>query len=290
MNELPDLDSLFVYDDPEGSELRLTPLLERDLPIPYRAELLSRIARCQGLLRRFDEAHKTLDAGHALEPDDASSRIRLALERGRLHNSAGDKAAARPFFLLAFDVASAAHEDALAIDAAHMLGIIGGRDESLDWSHRAIAIAESSNDPKAQRWLASLYNNTGWTHHDAGEYEAALELFRKAHELRQQQPELERVARWCIGRCLRSLGRLDDAYHIQQELYAEYAGGGEGYVEEELAEIALARGNQAEAVPWFKAAHEKLSSDPWLQADQPYRLARLAQLAGVPVSTGPAGQ
>ena len=114
------------------------------------------------------------------------ARIRVELERGRAHNGipgATDpeadarKQRARPFFLRAYELARNSGQDALALDAAHMMGIIEPPDEALRWSHQAIALAEQAEDPRARGWLGPLYNNTGWTYHDLGEYERALELF-----------------------------------------------------------------------------------------------------------------
>lgn len=52
------------------------------------------------------------------------------------------------------------------------------------------------------------------------------------------------VARWCVARVLRELGRVDEALAIQRELRAahERAGTSDPYVDEEIAacEAALA--------------------------------------------------
>jgi Tfp pilus assembly protein PilF len=40
--------------------------------------------------------------------------------------------------------------------------------------------------------LAALYNNIGWTLHERGEYDRALELFEKAVPLREPE-RLERL-------------------------------------------------------------------------------------------------
>ena len=69
---------------------------------------------------------------------------------------------------------------------------------------------------------------------------------------------------------------------MQRELAAENAKAGEedGYVYEELAEIALARGDRAAAAPWAAKAHALLREDAWLAATEPARLKRLAALGG----------
>ena len=53
----------------------------------------------------------------------------------------------------------------------------------------------------------------------------------------------------------------------------------DGYVYEELAEIALARGDRAAAQPWAAKAYALLKDDAGLQANEAARLARLAEIA-----------
>lgn len=97
MSSPPDA-GLWDYDDPAGSEARLSERLAALAGEPaLRAELLTQIARAQGLQRRFDDGQRTLDEAAAqlahLPPRVAS---RYVLERGRLHRSAGQPDAARP--------------------------------------------------------------------------------------------------------------------------------------------------------------------------------------------------
>ena len=90
-----------------------------------------------------------------------------------------------------------------------------------------------------------------------------------------------RVARWTVARGLRSLGRLDEAETMQRALADELqaANAPDGYVFEELAEIALARGDRAAAQPWAAKAIALLGGDADLRANDAARLARLADLA-----------
>jgi len=170
-----------------------------------------------------------------------------------------------------------------------MLGIAAPPALRLDWNLKALAISERAADPRVRRWLAPLYNNIGQTHLERGDYAQALDAFRQAlpaYEARGD-PGNVRSARWMIARAERSLGALDDAERAQRELLAEYDRIGEpdGYVYEELAEIALARGDAAGAGPWAAKAHAALKDDPDLRANEPARLARLAAIAA---GAGPA--
>src|SRR5262249_51222497 len=163
--------------------------------------------RCQGLQRHFDEAHQTLNqVVLMLHEDSIRAWLRYLLERGRVFNSAGERDQARPLFRRAWELGLAAgsSEAFYTIDAAHMLGIIGSVEEQLIWDRAAMVLAEESDDPRANGWLGSLYNNIGWTYHDSGDYEQALDYFRRALQFRQEQGRAEetRIARWCVGRAL----------------------------------------------------------------------------------------
>ena len=206
--------------------------------------------------RRFEEAHSILDEAEALlDTAGPLAEIRYQLERGRLHNSSGEKAPARGAFQQAWEAARAAGAagfavDAEAVDAAHMLAIAAATPaERIRWNERALALAGASADERAQRWQASLLNNLGWARHDGGDYEAALALFERALTERQKRgPHREtRVARWCVARCLRSLGRLEEALAQQRALLAEGEAAGEavGFTLEEIGECLLALGRGA---------------------------------------------
>src|SRR5262249_2017028 len=107
-------------------------------------------------------------------------------------------------------------------------------------------------------------------------------MFERALAWQQANgPEKEvRIARWCIARDLRALGRLEEALAMQQVLYAEYQRSldEDGYVSEELGECLLALGRQAEARPHFQRAYARLSQDLWLPESEPDRLRRLQRL------------
>ena len=99
-----------------------------------------------------------------------------------------------------------------------------------------------------------------------------------------------RVARWTVARGYRALGRLEDAERIQRELADENAKAHEedSYVYEELAELALARGDHAAAAPWAAKAYALLREDAWFAATEPARLKRLADIgSGTPPSRKP---
>jgi len=284
-----DFDALWDYDDPAATEAKfreLLPAARASGDLSYLLQLETQIARTQGLQRDFEGAHRTLDAVEARLPEGRTvERVRYLLERGRTLNSSKHPEEAKLLFIEAWDTARAVGADGFAVDAAHMVAIVETPEGSLRWNEKAIAYAEASGKPEAARWLGSLYNNTGWTLHDQGEYERALGLFEKALALREKQAKAGpiRIARWCVARTLRSLERYDEALGIQEELERECAETGEsdGYVQEELGELYLVAGRVEEAKPHFARAYEILSQDAWLMDSEPERVARLKELGGL---------
>ena len=106
-------------------------------------------------------------------------------------------------------------------------------------------------DQRAKKWLVPLYNNIGWTYHDQKDYAAALAMFEQALSAAAARGQREpvRVAKWAIARCLRSLGRYQEALHRQLILRDDPAldSAGDGYVFEEIGENLLALGRATEA-------------------------------------------
>ena len=282
MDTWPDFDELWDYSNPAETEQRFRKLTGPDDP-GWQAELLSQVARALGLQRRFDEAHATLDQAEALlDESHPRARVRCLLERGRVLNTSGDPSASRALFQAAQELAAESGLDFFEVDALHMLGIVDAPERKLDWNERAIKLAAASSDPKTRAWAASLYNNYGWSKMDLGRYEEALQAFQSAADFRtaQGKPEEIRIARWCVARALRALGRLEEALVIQQALRTEWSreGEGDGYVYEELGELLLELGRLDEARPNFNAAYWLLSQDAWLAEQEPARLARLKTL------------
>jgi tetratricopeptide (TPR) repeat protein len=281
---LPDFDTLWDYSHPDQTEARFCEvLLQFPEDDPAFLELLTQIARAQGLQQKFDHAHQTLDQVERRLGEVASRpKLRYLLERGRVFNSSGNAERARPLFEQALDLAKRLSEDFYAVDALHMLAIIAPPAQSLTLNRQAIQLAESSQEERARNWLGSLYNNTGWSYHAMGEYSSALEIFEKAEAWQWSKGRVNeiRIAAWCVARTLRSLGRIEEALSRQMALKDEFESAGEsdGYVFEEIGECLLLLNRSEEARPYFLKAHEVLSQDPWLLEKEPERLVRLKGL------------
>jgi tetratricopeptide (TPR) repeat protein len=288
------LDALWSFDDPKTSEARFRAEMAKYDPVSREAlEAATQVARAEGLQRKFEATDATLDAvARALDRAPARVSVRYLLERGRRQNSSGNPQGAVPLFSRALE---ASRKDALAdadfyrIDALHMLGLAAEPADRLAWDEKALAAADASNEARARGWRGSLLHNIGWAHHERGDYQRALDAWQKALAIREASGDVERtrLARWTVARGLRSLGRLDEAESIQRALAAETEAASvpDGYIYEELAEIALARNDAAQAKPWAAKAYALLKDDAFLAAEEPARLARLAKIGDVEKAT-----
>ncbi|WP_243058900.1 tetratricopeptide repeat protein [Nocardioides sp. SR21] len=231
---MTDLRALWDFDDPAGSEQRFREAADV-AEGTERLVLLTQVARALGLQEKYDDGHAILDH---LAVGDHEVAARVSLERGRLLRSAGSPDAARPHF----DAAAAYDEDdALRIDAIHMQALVAPPEEQVALHERALAIATGSADQEARDWDASLLNNIGMTHADAGDFAAALATFEQAVAARERigDDDRTRVARWMVGWALRHLGRTAEALAVQQGLKAELdaLGATDPHVDAELAEL-----------------------------------------------------
>jgi tetratricopeptide (TPR) repeat protein len=239
-----ELDALWRYDDPVASAERFAiAAAEPDRPELVRAELETQRARALGLQGRFAEAEALLDS---LEPAIGPLAVRILLERGRLRNTAGLPEEAVPLFEEALLAARRDDDPFLAADAAHMLAIADpGRSEQ--WTEEGLAELSGTTDPRVLRWGVALHNNRGWALFDAGDTQAALRAFEAAREVadRHGTPEQQFTARWSLARCLREVGRWQEAQAIQNRLAAERPGDPD--VEAELAALASAEARARDA-------------------------------------------
>ena len=184
------LRALWDFNDLDASEQRLRAQLEQEMTGPGRAEILTQLARVEGLRGDFDRCMELLDQAEPLAADEPAAKIRLALERGRMFRSSGDAAAAFPLFQDAFTRAVEANERYLAGDAAHMCAIaVDDRSLQEEWTQRGL---EEGNP----YWAGPLYNNLGWAYFEARAFERALELFELALEARLRDPGNQQAIEW----------------------------------------------------------------------------------------------
>lgn len=283
---LPDLDEVWDFDAPAESESafrELLPAARQADDAEYHVQLLTQIARAQGLQREYIGAHSTLDTAlKMLSSETPVAQVRYLLERGRVFNSSGSRDRAKPLFLEAWDTGRELRAHVYAVDAAHMLAIADPA-AALTWNQAALEYAESSGDDRALRWRGALYNNIGWTWHERREYDKALAMFRKDFVFRAENKDDNgaRVARWSQARTLRSLGRHEEALAMQRELAIEFEqiGQVDGFVHEELGELLLLLGQRKPSKEQFSRAYDALSVDANFAANNQTRLQRIRRLS-----------
>jgi len=267
------LRSLWDFDDLDGTEQRLDEQLDREGSEPGRAEVLTQLARVEGLRGNVAASEGLLQQAEALAGSSDVARARIDLERGRALRSSGDVAASLPLFESAFASASAARAEFIAVDAAHMAALAAGDpDGFIAWTQRGIDLAQSSG---VFYWLGPLYNNLGWEQYEAGEFAAALSSFERALEARKEEPEKPaeiEIARYAVGKTLRALGRPDGAAALLEQCTEN--GEPDSYFHEELAENYALLGRSADARQQAKVALSLLGDG---EAERASRLRMLAR-------------
>jgi tetratricopeptide (TPR) repeat protein len=273
---------LWDFDDLDETERRLRDELEAEASEDGRAEVVTQLARVEGLRGDFERADALMDDAAAHAESDVA-RARVDLERGRIRRSSGDRDAARPLFESAYTGALAAGRFFMAADAAHMVALVAAdRDGFVDWTSRGIALADTQED--ASYWLGPLLNNLGWEHYEAGEYALALDAFERALAAREREPEKEaaiEIARYAVGKTLRALERADEAIPLLETAvaWAARVDRPDGWFHEELAEEYAALGRAADASEQARLAIPLLERDDPSFADDVARRERLAGLA-----------
>jgi tetratricopeptide (TPR) repeat protein len=187
---VPDrLRPLWDFDDLDATESRFRVQLEDESDDAGRAEVLTQLARVEGLRDDFDGCERLLGEAEALAGASAVAKVRIDLERGRKLRSSGDPDGALSLFEAAFSRACDSGEHYFAGDAAHMCALAVSEDRVAmdEWTQRGLDLGE--REPSAAYWAGPLLNNLGWAYFDAGEYQHALELFEQALEVRRRDPD-----------------------------------------------------------------------------------------------------
>jgi tetratricopeptide (TPR) repeat protein len=274
---------LWDFDDLDATQQRFQAMLRQDGA--DRAEILTQLARVEGLRGRFEEGERLLRQAETSAGASEAANARIQLERGRLRRSGGDEERARPLFEAAFEIAQEVGEQFLAADAAHMAALVAPDRAGMQfWTQRGIDIAQGSDDREVTYWLGPLLNNLGWEQYEAEEYEPALESFQRALKARERFPERRgeiEIARYAVGKTLRALGRPEEAAAALEQAvaWAESEGTPDGWFHEELAEAYAALGRHGEAreqarlsLPLLLVADASFAND----TDRADRLRRLA--------------
>jgi len=273
------LRALWDFGDLEATEERLRAQLAAEVSADGRAEVLTQLARVEGLRGEFERADALADEADQLAETDVA-RARLALERGRIRRSSGDREAARPLFEAAYAAALSAEQYFMAADAAHMVALVApDRERFLGWTRRGLELAETHD--AASTWAGPLLNNLGWELYEAGELAGALDAFERALAVRETEPDEPgpiEIARYAVGKTLRALDRAEEAIPLLERAvaWAAESGAPDGWFHEELAEEYAAVGRLGPAREQALLALPLLERDDPGFADRRERLQRLA--------------
>lgn len=282
---LPEIDQIWDYRDPAGSERRFRECLsqaQRSGSEEYIVELLTQLARALCLQRRYDEAHAVLDEAESqLAGAGNRARIRCLLERGRVLNDSRRPDDALRRFQAAWELAEQTEERELAADALHMLAYVAEGHEGLQWHQVAIDYCENCSGERFRRWLCTLHMNAADQHEARQDYAAAMQSVEKSLAVAEELDWQERIllAKCFLARLSRLRGNVDQALAILKEVLQAKAPS--GYAFEEHAECLLLLGQKDQSRAQFHRAYELLSQDPWFPPTESERLDRIRTLAGI---------
>ena len=273
------------FDDLEATERRLRSALAEEGSDEGRAEVLTQLARVEGLRGDFETGDQLVRQAEALASESPVARARIDLERGRLQRSSGNPEAACPLFESAYATACRAGLWFLAADAAHMVALASSdRAAFVEWTRKGVDLAEAHEE--AAYWSGPLLNNLGWEYYEAGEFGHALEAFERALRARELTPadgDGIALARYAVGKALRGLGRSEEAIPLLERAvgWAHEVGRPDGWFHEELAEEYAAVGRSEDAREQALLALPLLEEADSAFAEDVGRASRLRALAGV---------
>jgi hypothetical protein len=134
---MPDrLREFWDFDDLDASEARLRAQLEREENDDGRAEVLTQLARVEGLRDDFDACERLLREADVLAGWSNVARVRIDLERGRKLRSSGEEEASVSLFEAAFEAFERALE-ARARDPENVAALEHAR-EAVETARKAL--------------------------------------------------------------------------------------------------------------------------------------------------------
>ncbi len=165
-----------------------------------------------------------------------------------------------------------AHEQwSRAVDAAHMVAIVGTHEQQIEWGKKGI---EAAGKGGMEGWLGPLWNNLGNTYDELNRPKEALAAWLKARYYHWKVGTEKRklVADWAVGLGYRKVGELEKAIQWQRPVLAwaerrvaekpEDAERREwvALAQAELGFIALAQGRGKAAGLYLEPAHDVLKA------------------------------
>jgi tetratricopeptide (TPR) repeat protein len=272
---LAETDSLFQqreYERSRGLYEKVAQLTEKSGDVSSQTEALSQVARCYLIAGDSAAARQWLEQAKTL----ASPKLPLGWSRylgvkGRLEWKSGDLNAAKQTFKDQFAYCCANKLTSRAIDAVHMIAIVGSSDEQVEWGMKGIAEAEAAGE---YRWLGPLWNNLAITYSDQKDYQKSYEAFLKAREYHWRYgDEIGKLyADYQIGWVLRMKGDFDEAlkwlrpslaWAERLEFYDVMA-----QATEDMGEILITGGDKSKGLEYLQRSRDYFKKAGYEQTGQ----------------------
>jgi tetratricopeptide (TPR) repeat protein len=280
---LAEADSVFQqreYERSRGLYEKVALATEKSGDISSQTEALSQVARCYLIAGDSATSRHWLEQAKTL----ASPKLPLGWSRylgvkGRLEWKSGDLNAAKQTFKDQFTYCRDNKLTSRAIDAVHMIAIVGSLDEQIEWGLKGIAEAEAAGE---NRWLGPLWNNLAITYSDQKDYQKSYEAFLKAREYHWQfGDEIGKLyADYQIGWVLRMKGDYDQALKwLRPSLaWAERLEYHDVMAQstQDMGEIMIARGEKQQGLVYLQRAMEYFKKAGYEQTGQEI-LTKLAE-------------
>lgn len=234
-------------------------------------EAQAQVARTYGIQGKFDEGRPWLSKAATMAHEDMPlGWSRYLGVRGRFEwQDQKDNARAKATFIQMYDYCVKHKLRSRALDAAHMVAIVGTKADQEEWALKAIAEADASGETG---WLASLWNNLGWHYDEENRTDKALIALQNARTWHYKTGNefTQMVADFYVAHALRRTGKLKEAREMLISAFAraktryaadetdkesgEWVGWGHKY----LGDLMVDEGNKAEALLEYKAARHFL--------------------------------
>jgi tetratricopeptide (TPR) repeat protein len=290
LSQFPDVDGFWNFDDLTQTETIIKEQLdaEKMANSTRLVELLTQLARVQGLLGKLTDAGATLLLANDLlgkhhEGGPLRAKIRFLIEQGRFFGLSMNSHQSLAYFAKAWELASPSDQTFFIIEAAVMLSVSQPPKYQNEWLQRALKMAEEATDNDSKLWLSQLYTMAGWHSFDFRKYDEALDNFQKALAQPYSEKEKSKLQRikWAVGRTLRALNRLEESLEMQRALQAELEAEGKinGHVILEIGECLQLLKRYSEAKPCFESAYKELSLNGWYSDNKSLELSRIQHLS-----------
>jgi tetratricopeptide (TPR) repeat protein len=221
-------------------------------------EALAQIARCRLIAHdKSDAARWLAKAGEIAGPDDPLGWTRYLGVKGRMEWQSDSLRRAVSTFEEMFGYARDHGLNGRAIDAVHMVAIVGNPDEQIQWGQKGISLAEETGE---DRWLGPLWNNLAITYSEVPDWDKCVDAFTKAREYHWKYgEEINKLyADYHVGWAFRMRGDNDKALKwLRPSLaWAERLENNNviGQACEDIGEIEIAQGDKDDGLRLLKRA------------------------------------